>query len=199
MPIINEITIGTVSSLNGMTMFRKYDGEKGFEPYFKFIDDNTLAMDSNIIVNYIEYFKNSLGVLVKELTKYKLYVVPNIPAVLYTVGDIITPAILYIIGETITPAVLYVSGETMANGTIASGGEVKTPAVLSNGTEIKVHAVIAVGTEIKKAAWLGANRWFLSVARTPMTAPYGIMDGIEATLAGLPINVPNGYVLQGPL
>lgn len=175
MAIINEMQMGAVPSLNGMTMFRKYDGEKGFEPYFKFIDDNTLAIDSNIVVNYIEFYKNSLGIIIKELTKYKYYVVPNIPAILYSVGEIITPAVLYVLGE------------LMADNTISVGGEIKT------------IAVISTGVEIKKSAWLGANRWFLSVSRTPMTAPYGIMDGIEATLSGLPLDIPNGYILKGAL
>lgn len=175
MAIINEIQMGAVPSLNGMTMFRKYDGERGFEPYFKFIDDNTLAMDSNIVVNYIEFYKNSLGVIIKELTKYKYYVVPNIAAIIYAVGEIITPAVLYI------------AGELMTDNTLAIGGETKTIAVL------------ATGVEVKKVAWLGANRWFLSVSRTPMTAPYGIMDGIEATLSGLPTDIPNGYILKGSL
>lgn len=47
--------------------------------------------------------------------------------------------------------------------------------------------------------WSAANDWFLSLARTPITAQYGIMDAIEATLAGLPMDVPNGYHLTQPL
>lgn len=50
---------------------------------------------------------------------------------------------------------------------------------------------------IDKPEWLAANGWFLSMARTPVQAQVGIMDGIEGTLAALPIDVPNGYILQG--
>jgi hypothetical protein len=281
MEIITELLIGVDPNLNGMTMYRKYDGQNGFKPYF-IVDEatNTLTIDSNITVNYIEYFKNSTGIIINELTKFKHYVVGNrlatykqvidipetlyalnevitpdvlysvgdvitpdvfynvgdviTPAVLYNVGDVITPAVLYNVGDVITPAVLDIDGITiltpavLALGTeikipavLALGTEIKIPAVLALGTEIKIPAVLALGTEIKIPAvlalgtdikipatyktvvdqpeWLGANRWFLSVARTPMYSPYGIMDGIEATLKALPLNIPNGYVLQNHL
>lgn len=228
MAIRNEIQIGIDARFNGMTMFRKVDNVP-FNPQFSFNDDDTLAIGSNITVNYVEYYKNSLGVIISELTKHKFYVVPNVPAtykdvkvidvaqVLYVNGAIITPAVLYVNGATITPQVLYLAGEEITPATptspavIANGTEVKTPAVISNGTEVRIPAVIAVGTEIKvaevshiasvidKPEWMASSRWFLSVARTPMTAPYGIMDGIEGTLKLLPMGIPNGYVLTGAL
>lgn len=182
MAIINEIQIGVVPELNGMTMFRKYDGENGFAPYFRFIDDSTLSLDSNIVVNYIEYFKNSDGVIIKELTKYKNYVVGNRAATYKTVVD--QEAVYYTEGEIITPAIM--------------DGEIEiTPAIITTGTEVKTEATYK--QVVDRPEWLGANRWFLSVARTPIYSPYGIMDGIEATLSGLPIDIPNGYVLTGPL
>jgi hypothetical protein len=52
---------------------------------------------------------------------------------------------------------------------------------------------------IDTPAWDAANNWFLQLARTPITAPYGIMDSIEATLQQFPLDIPNGYVLQKPL
>jgi hypothetical protein len=257
MEIITELLIGVDPNLNGMTMYRKYDGQNGFKPYF-IVDEatNTLTIDSNITVNYIEYFKNSTGIIINELTKFKHYVVGNrlatykqvidipetlyalnevitpdvlysvgdvitpdvfynvgdviTPAVLYNVGDVITPAVLYNVGDVITPAVLDIDGITILTpAVLALGTEIKIPAVLALGTEIKIPAVLALGTDIKIPAtyktvvdqpeWLGANRWFLSVARTPMYSPYGIMDGIEATLKALPLNIPNGYVLQNHL
>ena len=212
MAIVNEIQIGVNPKYNGMTMFRKADISKEiFEPHYYFDDDNTLSMQSNIVVNYIEYFKNSLGEIINELTKHKYYVVPNRPAeyeptqvlitpsVNYNVGEVMTQPIYYNIGEVITQAEYYAEGEVMQNGEISSGMDIKTPAVVSDGTQIKTPAVYETQQVLVKEEWLAANRWFLSVARTPLYAPYGIMDGIEATLSGLPMEIPNGYVLQGAL
>ena len=182
MATINEIQIGVVPELNGMTMFRKYDGERGFSPYFRFKNDDELTLDSNIVVNYIEYFKNSEGVIIKELTKYKNYVVGNRAATYKTVVD--QEATYYTEGEVITPATM--------------DGEIEiSPAVIATGIEVKIPETYKEVVDVPE--WLGANRWFLSVARTPMYAPYGIMDGIEATLAGLPKDTPSGYVLTSPL
>lgn len=222
MAIINEIPMGANAKYNGMLMFRKADYTKEiFQPHYFFNNDNELSLASNIVVNYIEYFKNSNGDIVEELTKHKYYVVGNraaeyriertliTPEVLYAIGEVISPAIYYAVGEIITPEIV-IPPLLNLDGTVHT--EVSTtPAVLGTGVELKTEQVIATGTEIKteavyqetqvlvKAEWLGANRWFLSVARTPMTAPYGIMDGIELTLAGLPMDIPNGYVLQQPL
>lgn len=179
MAIINEIEIGIVPKYNGMTMFRKYNSELGFIPYYKFIDDNKLSMESKVIVNYIEYFKNEAGVELSELTKYKNYIVPNQPATYKQIDVQVTPAVYYQAGEVITPAID------------------DFPPVIATGTEIKTPAVNGKQTVEDKPAWPAANGWFLSMARTPITAQVGIMDGIEGTLAALPIDVPNGYVLQG--
>jgi len=186
MAIINEISIGAVPKFNGMTMFRKYNSELGFVPYYKFIDDNTLSMDSKVIVNYIEYFKNENGIEIVELRKYKHYIVPNTPATTKQIDVEVSPAVYYEAGEVITPAIIENDIETF-------------PAIIAvgNGTEIKTPAVMGKETVEDKPAWLAANGWFMSMARTPIQAQVGIMDGIEGTLAALPIDIPNGYSLQG--
>lgn len=183
MALINEIQIGAYPKYNGMTMFRKYNSELGFTPYFKFIDDNTLSMDSKIIVNYIEYFKNAQGVEITELRKYKNYIVANVPATYKQVDVEVEPAVYYQNGEVITPAIFENDVETF-------------PAVISNGTEIKTPAKFEKQNVVDKPEWLASNGWFMSIARTPITAQTGIMDGIEYTLQNLPIDIPNGYVLQ---
>lgn len=126
MAVRNEIQIGQDARYNNMTMFRKVDNVP-FSPQYYFDDNDDLSLHSNVTVNYIEYFKNTDGIVVPELTKHKYYVVANI------------------------------------------------------------------------VGWEAANNWFMTLARTPITAPYGIMDGIEGTLQGMPMDVPNGYVLQQPL
>jgi hypothetical protein len=186
MAIINEIQIGVVPKYNGMTMFRKYNAELGFNPVYKFIDDNTLSMDSKVIVNYIEYYKNEAGVEITELRKYKNYIVPNVPATHKQIDVEVEPAIHYQAGEVITPAIIENDVETF-------------PAVIADGTEIKTPAVMGKEVVVDKPAWPAANGWFMSMARAPLTAQIGIMDGIEGTLAGLPIDVPNGYALKSPL
>ena len=183
--IINEIQIGVVAKYNGMTMFRKYNSELGFNPVYKFIDDSTLSMDSKIIVNYIEYFKNEDGVEIVELRKYKNYIVPNTPATHKQIEVEVEPAVHYQIGEVISPAQQ------------DQEGNITLPAVLADGSEIKTPAIMGKELVEDKPAWPAANGWFLSMARAPLTAQIGIMDGIEGTLAALPIDVPNGYVLQG--
>jgi hypothetical protein len=185
MAIINEIQIGSVEKYNGMTVFRKYNAELGFIPQYKFIDDNTLSEESRIIVNYIEYFKNEDGVEVKELRKYKNYIVANIPATYKQVDVVVTPAVYFEIGEVIAPAQQ------------DEDGNITFPAVLADGSEIKTPAVMGKEMVVDKPAWPAANGWFMSMARSPITAQVGIMDGIEGTLAALPIDIPNGYVLQG--
>jgi hypothetical protein len=184
MALINEIQIGPVPKYNGMTMFRKYNSELGFVPYYKFIDDNTLSMESKVIVNYVEYLKNENGQEILELRKYKNYIVPNRPATYKIVDVEVEPAVYYEVGEVITPAIIENDVETF-------------PAVIATGNEIKTPAKFEKQNVIDKPAWPAANGWFMSIARTPVSAQVGIMDGIEATLAALPIDVPNGYVLQG--
>lgn len=185
MAIINEIQIGAVPKYNGMTMYRKYNSELGFIPYYKFIDDNTLSMESKVIVNYIEFFKNENGVEITELRKYKNYIVPNIPATYKEVDVVVEPAVYYQQGEVITGA------------SFDENGNETSPAVIATGTEIKTPAVMGKEKVVDKPEWLAANGWFMSMARTPVQAQVGIMDGIEGTLAALPIDVPNGYILQG--
>jgi len=186
MAIINEIQIGVVAKYNGMTMFRKYNSELGFVPYYKFIDDNTLSMDSKVIVNYIEYFKNENGIEIVELRKYKHYIVPNIPATFKNIDVEIQPAVYYEAGEVITPAQQ------------DEQGNITFPAVIAVGTEIKTPALTVKQIALDKPDWLAANGWFMSMARTPIQMQVGIMDGIEGTLAALPIDIPNGYSLQAP-
>jgi len=77
-------------------------------------------------------------------------------------------------------------------------GNITFPAVIADGTEIKTPAKLEKQNVVDKPEWLASNGWFMSIARTPITAPTGIMDGIEYTLQNLPIDVPNGYVLQQP-
>jgi len=167
-----------------MTMFRKYNSELGFTPYFKFIDDNTLSMESKIIVNYIEYFKNAQGIEITELRKYKNYIVANVPATYKQVDVEVEPAIYYQIGEVITPAIFEDDVEIF-------------PVVISDGTEIKTPAKFEKQNVVDKPEWLASIGWFMSIARTPITAQTGIMDGIEYTLQNLPIDIHNGYILQG--
>lgn len=210
--LINEIQIGTVSQFNGMTMFRKYDAQKGFKTHFKFIDDDSLSLESNIVIPYIEYFKNSDNNEVLELRRYKCYIVANIPAKYQIQSVEISPAVLYEIGEVITPAEYYPIDYIITPAVYDEDGiTILTPAVISDGTQILNPAIIATGNEIKipavyedqqveiSPAWNAANNWFMSVARTPITAPYGIMDSIENTLLSLPINAQNGYILQAPI
>lgn len=126
MALRNELTIGPNPLLNNLVMYRKVDN-KPFTPEFTFVNDNTLDLGSNIEVRYVEYYKDTNGDIISQLTQYKTYIVPN------------------------------------------------------------------------NEGWSAANDWFISLARTPITAQVGIMDAIEATLQALPMNVPNGYHLQGPL
>lgn len=185
MAVRNEIQIGQDSRYNNMTMFRKVD-DVPFNPQYRFDENDNLSLGSNITVNYIEYFKNSEGNIVTELTKHKYYVVPNIQGTTKQITVVDEAATFYVEGEIITPAVM--DGEIeVTPAVIALGGELKTPEV--NHQEIVVD----------RPEWLAANNWFMSLSRTPITAPFGVMDGIEATLLGLPMATPNGYVLQQPL
>jgi hypothetical protein len=77
MALINEINKGTVDSLNGMTMYRKVDGSKVFQTVFQFVDDNTMSETAHIVVNYIQFYRNSNGDIVDSLTEYKFYIVGN--------------------------------------------------------------------------------------------------------------------------
>ena len=185
MALINEILIGTVSEYNGMTMYRKYDGEQGFKPYFIFEDDDTLSLESNIVVNYVEIFKNDNGDEVKDLRKYKYYVVPNRLEEFYSYNEILTSGYTASGGE-IVPVTYIIDESGYATYSVYSEGD-----VVADGTR-------ALGGEIKVTAWHAANDWFLSLARTPIYTPYGIMDSIESTLAFLPIDVPNGFILPRP-
>jgi len=185
MAIINEIQIGSVPNYNGMTMFRKYNAKLGFQPIYIFIDDNTMSLESKVIINYIEYFKNENGNIITELTRYKNYTIPNIPATYKQDNVEVSPIVYYNQGDIITPS--YDDGD----GNIID-------AVVATGTEIKIAAEYELQQVLDKPEWLAANGWFMSMARTPITAQFGVMDAIEATLAEFPINIPNGYVLQTP-
>lgn len=209
MAVRNEIQIGQDSRYNNMTMFRKVDNVP-FNPQYSFDENDNLSTSSNITVNYLEYFKNSDGVIVPELTKHKYYVVPNIegttkqvtvvdsPATYYAEGEVITPAVLAVEGDILVPAVMDGDVE-VTPAVVALGGEIITPAVIALGGELKTEEINHQSTVVDREEWLAANNWFMTLARTPITAPYGIMDGIEGTLSGLPMDVPNGYVLQQPL
>ena len=164
MIILNEIFIGNYPAYNGMGMFRIYDSAKGFAPRFKILfgenNDQYLDLDNNIIIPYLEYFKNADGLVVNELTRYKHYKIENLPQLIYEAGEI------------------------MQNGEIAEGGEIKRP-------QLNL-----------------ANDWFTLLSRTPQNEAQqatflqnftGIIDAIEYTLASFPLDIPNGYILQGGL
>lgn len=187
MALRNEILIGENPKYNNLKMYRKVD-DKPFLPEFQFISDDELSLGSNIEVRYIEYYKDSNGDIITELVKHKTYIVPNIPATYKQVVVIDTPEVLYQEGEIITPEVLGEDGETVI-----------TPAGIATGTEVKTQAITHVEEQIDKPAWNAANDWFMSLARTPMQVPYGVMDAIESTLQQFPFDIPNGYHLQGPL
>ena len=132
MAIINELNLGEYAPYNGMTMYRRYNSDQGFQTIFKVHEEDgvqRLDMGNVIIVPYIEYFKNSEGNIVDGLTIQKNYLVVNYPAI----------------------------------------------------DELPASEM--------------ANNWFLSLARTPITAEYGIMDSIEHTLSSLPQDIPNGFQL----
>ena len=185
MAVRNEIQIGQDSRYNNMTMFRKVDNVP-FNPQYHFDENDNLSLGSNITVNYIEYFKNSEGNIVPELTKRKYYVVPNIQGTTKQITVVDEAATFYVEGEVITPAVM--------------DGEIEiTPAVIALGGEVKTPEVNHQETVVDRPEWLAANNWFISLARTPITAAFGVMDGIEGTLSDLPMDVPNGYILQRSL
>jgi len=78
--ILQELEIGLMPNENGITMFRKFDIEKAFQPRFQLLDAETLGLGSSIMVHYIEYFKNADGVetpLLQANRKAKHYIVPN--------------------------------------------------------------------------------------------------------------------------
>lgn len=73
----NEILIGVDSRYNDMTMYRKVNNVP-FNPQYFFDSTDELMDTSNVVVNYIEYYKNNQGIVIDELTKYKCYVVANV-------------------------------------------------------------------------------------------------------------------------
>lgn len=161
MIILNELNLGPYLPYNNMTMFRIYDSNKGFTTKFKVNFDEegnqTLDFDNYILIPYLEFFRNTDGLVVNELTRYKHYFVKNLAQLLYKEGEI------------------------MQNGEIAQGGEEKRP-------QINL-----------------ANDWFTLLSRTPQTETQqseflqnftGIIDAIEYTIANLPQEIPNGYILQ---
>jgi hypothetical protein len=79
--IINEIEIGVVSFLNGMTMYRKFDIRKGFQTVFDFTENEdgsyTMTENSYIVINYIQLYRNSDGDEVVSLREYKNYILGN--------------------------------------------------------------------------------------------------------------------------
>ena len=77
--IRNEVEIGPNQLLNGLIMYRKV-GDLPFIPQY-FFDGDTLSNNSSIIVNYIEYYKNSDGIIIEELSKNKTYIVSGSKAV----------------------------------------------------------------------------------------------------------------------
>lgn len=195
MAIINPINKGIYAPFNDMVMWRKYDSSQGFKTRFKVNEENdTLDIENNIEVPYIEYFKNSNGEVVEALTRYKKYYVINYSTVYWQIGEQITPHTYYNEGDVMpehvvalggeiipntNPVEYYIEGQLMVAGTIAIGGEIK----------------VGTGVEVKQTACEMANNWFTTLARTPITAPYGVMDSIEATLTALPQDIPDGYKL----
>jgi hypothetical protein len=208
MALRNEITVGANPKLNNLVMYRKVD-DVPYLPNFRFVDDNTIDMDSNIEVRYIEYYKDADGSIIQDTLKHKNYFVPNnqttyktvkvvdVAQELYGVGEVITPEVIYEAGEVITPVVM--DGEIeVTPAIIADGTEVKTPAVLGTGVELKVAEVSHNEEQVDQAEWLAATGWFMQLARTPITATSGALDSIEATLSVLPMDIPTGYRLQSP-
>lgn len=183
MAIRNELPIGANPALNGLTMFRKVNN-KPFTPEFTFLNDDELSLGSNIEVRYTEYYKDVNGDIIPWSVKEKTYVVSNIPATYKTITVVDQEATYYTTGEIITPAVLDENNVEI------------TPAVIANGGELKTAEISHAEQVVDKPAWPAANGWFLQLARTPITAQYGVMDSIEATLMALPFDVPSGYILQ---
>lgn len=195
MAIINIINKGSYAPYNGMTMWRKYDSERGFKTHF-LVDENTdtLNMENNIEVPYIEFFKNENGEIIKQLTRYKKYYVVNYPAVYWAVGEQITPHTYYSQGDIMPYGVIALGGEIIPNSnpeSYYSVGNIMVEGTIALGGEIKV----GTGVEVKYTECQMANGWFLQLARTPISAPYGIMDSIEATLTALHQDVPDSFYL----
>ena len=130
----------------------------------------------------------------------------------YSQGDLVAEGTIAVGGEIIIgtdPIDYYVAGQSMAEGTIAVGGEVVpgTGQTYQEG-DVVAEGTIAIGGEIKREQWNAANNWFMLLAKTPTTPEHqafflqnftGIIDAIEYTLAGLPLEIPNGYILQEPM
>lgn len=141
MKLINEIQIGADARVNGLIMYRMINFNKNtFEPKFKinnvfdaqmnFLDPNnqTLADDNNIVVNYLEYYRDSNGNFVSLIPiQEKTYVIAN-----------------------------------------------------------------------QNQGGITANVWFMLLGYPNQSMPNGpdVILQIEQTLAGLPLEVPNGYILQ---
>jgi hypothetical protein len=172
MTLINEVNKGAIADIDDVFMFRIYNSDLGFKPTFQLNADRTELLEgNNIEVPYIEYFKNGNGERLDNLIppRYKKYLVVNYPAVYHQAGSIKTPA------------TYYQEGDELPEG--KQIGDEKTPAEYYNGTEVQTPANMM------------ANNWFLTLARTPITAPYGVMDSIESTLNSLPQNVPDNFHL----
>lgn len=172
MAIRNELTIGVNPKYNGLTMYRKVD-DKPFTPEFKFNGDDELDIGSNIEVRYQEYYKDAEGNIIPELVKYKKYVVPNIPATYKSVKVVDQEATYWQEGDELPEGV--------------------------NVGDIKTQEVAHYESVVDTPAWMAANGWFESLSRTPIVAQVGIMDSIESTLQAFPMDIPDGYHLQGPL
>lgn len=180
----NEITIGADVRYNGLVMYRKVD-QKPFVPEFYFDENDNLTTSSNIEVRYIQYYKDVNGDIINKLTEHKTYIVPNRLATYQTIVVVDAAATYYETGEIITPAVLDGENNIITEAVIAVGGELKT-AEISHNEEQELTP-----------AWYAAIGWFLQLSRTPISATIGILDSIEATLLALPMDIPNGYNLQG--
>lgn len=69
----NEIQIGANPSLNNLIMFRKVNNLP-FIPHYYFDENDEISVDqSKIVVNYIQYYKNSSNQIIDKLTEVRSY------------------------------------------------------------------------------------------------------------------------------
>lgn len=96
-------------------------------------------------------WKKPDGSVARECVSYLPEQVVEIPAVLYSPGEVVQPAVVAAGGElktpgfiddkgVIHPAVLYEAGEVMQPAVLATGTEIKVPAVMRDETPEEVFA-----------------------------------------------------------
>ncbi len=81
-----------------------------------------------------------------------------------------------------------------ADGSIYAPSKVHKHYIVADVPELRNEA-----GEVIRAAFPAFTGWLNNIARTPVNVGTpGLLDAIEYTLAGLPVNVENGYTLQTP-